>query len=168
MQVHLTLKRSGAEYVYAIPVWYRITTIAIAAILTLSTVVAGGTGVFGAIIIGIVIIAALYEERWTFNTISRTIRGRIGLVFAAKGPSIGFDDVERLRLDVFAKGQLDQSALPPADRMPRGSQARIIVDTKGGDSFMVDSVPFGRRAELERTARALAEVVNAPLEGSSG
>jgi len=164
MQIHLSLRRSGGVLVYGIPAWYRIVSGATALALAVAAAFSGGLGIAGNAVVVIAILAALYQERWTFDPAADACTGRMGLVFAAKGPTYKASDVARLRLDIFAKGRLDQKDLPPEDKMPLGSQARLIVETKEGEAFMLDSVPFKRRADLEATALAIAEALGVPLE----
>ncbi len=164
MQIHLSLRRKGGLLVYGIPLWYRIVSAVIATVLSVASLIAGGFGTAGTIIVIITIIAALYQERWCFDTTKDEFTGRIGLVFAARGPSCRVSDLARLRIDIFAKGKLDQKQLPPDDKMPFGSQARLILDTKNGDSYMLDSVPFKRRARLEQDAQTLSRELAIPLE----
>ena len=164
MQIHLSLRRKGDLLVYGIPVWYRISSAVAALALAAASIFSGGLGIPGSIIVIIVILAAFYQERWTFNTREDICSGRMGLVFAAKGPTFKASEISRFRVDNFAKGRLDQKNLPPEDKMPGGSQARLIVDLKNGESFMLDSVLFKRRAELEAAARVLADALAVPLE----
>mgnify|MGYP000990810476 FL=1 len=132
--------------------------------LVAAAAVSGGLGIAGTAIVIVAILAALYQERWTFDAAADACTGRTGLVFAATGPSFRASDVIRLRIDVFAKGRLDQQNLPPEDRMPMGSQARLLVEAKDGEVYMLDSVSFKRRAELEASALAISEALGVPLE----
>ncbi len=163
MQIHLSLRRKGDLLVYGIPVWYRISSAIAALALVAASVFSGGLGIPGSVIVIVVILAALYQERWTFDVGNDACTGRMGLVFAARGPAFRASDIVRLRVDMFAKGRLDQKDLPAEDKMPGGSQARLIVDMKNGESFMLDSVLFKRRAELEAAARTLSEALGVPL-----
>ncbi|MBU0928231.1 MAG: hypothetical protein KKA67_10810 [Spirochaetes bacterium] len=163
MQIRLSIRRSGSALVYGIPRWYRIVSWAIALVLVAASAFSGGFGAPGLVIVAVAALAALYQERWTFDAEADACSGRMGLLFAAKGPDFKASDVARLRIDVFAKGRLDQGSLPPADKMPYGSQARLVLDTKSGDSYMLDSVPFRRRADLESTALLIAEELGVPL-----
>ena len=118
MQVRLSLRRSGAVLSYAIPLWYRALAVLIVVVICLAIVGAGGTGVPGWILLGLAVFAALYEERWVFDTATGSCRCRMGLLFANRGPSFTFGDVEVVRLDVFVKGTLDQGVRPESDKMP--------------------------------------------------
>jgi len=163
MQIHLSLRRKGDTLIYGIPVWYRISSAVAALALIAASVFSGGLGLPGSIIVIIVILAALYQERWTFDVGNDACSGRIGLVFAARGPSFKASGIAQFRVDIFAKGKLDQKDLPAEDKMPGGSQARLIVDLKDGESYMLDSVLFKRRADLEAAARTLSEALGVPL-----
>ncbi|PKL08754.1 MAG: hypothetical protein CVV51_07315 [Spirochaetae bacterium HGW-Spirochaetae-7] len=165
MQIYLSLRRSGDILVYGLPLWYRISSAAIAAILAAAATVSGGLGVVGNVIVFVAILAPFYQERWTFNAVDGSCSGRIGLVFAAKGPSFKVVDIARIRIDIFARGRLDQGTLPSEEKMPAGSQARLIVDLKDGKALMIDSVPFKRGAELAASASAIAGALGVQFEG---
>lgn len=158
-----------SSLVYGIPLWYRAASVAIALILVAANAAGSGEpgwkpGVFGIVVALAAILAALYEERWRFDAASRAIQSRLGLVFAARRTDFSFDDVSRLRLDLFVKGRLDQSVAPPADKMPRGSQMRLIIELKDGQGFLVDSVAFKSRQRLERAGREIASLIGVDLE----
>jgi len=164
MQLHLSMRRSGTALIYGIPLWYRLTASAIALTLAISSSISGAPSLGALVVVAVAAVAALYQERWSFDAASGECSGRVGFVFAARGPSFKADEVARLRLDTFAKGRLDQRDLPPDDKLPRGSQARLLVDLKDGESYMIDSVPVKRRPELELNARAIAEALGVSLE----
>lgn len=163
MQIHLSLRRKGNTLIYGIPVWYRVSSAVAALALVAASVISGGLGIPGSMIVIIVMLASLYQELWTFDVKHDACSGRMGLVFAARGPSFKASGIAQLRVDIFAKGKLDQENLPAEDKMPGGSQARLIVDLKNGESYMLDSVLFKRRAELEATAQTLSEALGVPL-----
>lgn len=156
MQIRLSLRRSGATLTYGIPLWYRITAACILGVVALAMVVAGGTGLPGWILLGISIFAALYEERWVFDTAAGTCQARMGLVFLHRGPRFAAEEVASIRVETFIKGALDQTARPALDKLPLGSQARLILELKDGQGYMLDSVSHKRRAELEASALELA------------
>lgn len=151
MQIRLILRTSGGALVYGIHPLFRAALGAIAAVLALAMAV-GGPSALGAALMLLSLLGALYEERWTFDPSTGNCAGRIGFVFAAKGPKFKAEDVAALWVDLFVKGRLDQSEAPPENKMPPGSQARLIAELKSGESFLVDSVPFRRKRELEEAA----------------
>lgn len=168
MNLSLSLKKSPSGdsaglLVFGIPVWYRIMTLSIAGTLIASSLVAGVVGP-GWIVVALAACASMYEERWTFDHETREVRGRLGLVFAHKGPRFSFDDVARVSVNLFAKGKLDQTNLPEPDKMSRGSQARLIIELKDGQSVLVDSVNVSSRERLLDNARKLADFMDVPLE----
>ncbi|HPE90581.1 MAG: hypothetical protein H7A27_03455 [Spirochaetaceae bacterium] len=164
MQIHLSLRRSGTALIYGIPLWYRIASSVIALTLAVSSSISGAPSLGALVVVAVAAAAALYQERWSFDAASGECSGRVGFVFAARGPSFKADEVARVRLDTFAKGRLDQNDLPPDDKLPHGSQTRLIVDLKDGESYMIDSVPVKRRSGLELSARAIAEALGTRLE----
>lgn len=149
------------SYVYAIPVWYRLAATLITAILLAGALAVEGVAL-GWVVVVLSAIGALYEERWTFSSESRTVTARLGLLFLAKGPSFSFDDVALVTVDIFAKGRMDQSVKPEADKMPMGSQARLVVELKDGTRYLLDSVPFRARERIRRNADTLAAFMGVP------
>ncbi len=164
MQINLQLRHAGATLVYGIPLWFRIVSGAITGILVLVSILTGSLGVGGAIITAMALLATLYEERWVFDPAHDLCEGRVGLLFAARKTRIAISDIERLRVDVFAKGRLDQRDRPADDKLPIGSQVRLIIDTKSGDHYMVDSVSFRRKASIVQSATLLATCCGVELE----
>ncbi len=163
MQVYLALRRSAYTLVYGIPIWYRVLASTLALVLLASAISSGGLGILGTILLGIALFAALYEERWVFDGNSGQCTCRIGLIFAAKGLSFPFSDVAGLRIDLFIKGRLDQKAPTPDEKLPPGSQVRLIIDTKAGESYMIESVPIRRRALITASAGEIAATLGIPL-----
>ncbi len=168
MTVSLTLTKTmhegaPARITYGIPLWYRILSALITLVLLAAAFAAGGLGL-GWIFVAVAVLGAVYEERWTFDARDRSVKARMGLVFLSKGPSCSFDDIARLRVDIFAKGKLDQRSLPEPDKMPHGSQARLIAELKDGQALMIDSVPFSSREKLRRNGTELADFLGVALE----
>ncbi len=163
---------AGAEAAalrYGIPLWYRLVSCSIAGILVAANALASlepgyRLSAFGIVLVLAAVLAAVYEERWTFRAADRSVAGKLGLVFAAKRLRFSFEDVARVKVDSFIKGRLDQSAVPPADKVPRGSLARMIIEMKDGQGYLVDSVPFKARERLEDAAAAIAAMVGVPLD----
>lgn len=164
MQIRLSLWNRNGRLIYGIPLWYRLFSGITALILIAAAIFSGGLGTAGTVILGIVVLASFYEERWVFDTKAGTCTGRIGLVFAARKTSFAASDVSLVRIDIFAKGRLDQHDLPPTDKMPRGSQARLIVELHDGQRFMLDSVALKNSGDMEMNARAIAQALGAPIE----
>jgi len=165
MQVYLALRRSSYTLVYGIPIWYRVLASTLALALLASAISSGGLGILGTLLLGIALFAALYEERWIFDGSTGRCTCKVGLIFAAKGPSFPFSEVSKLRIDLFIKGRLDQNTPAPEEKLPPGSQVRLIIDTKAGDSYMIESVPVRRRPLLTVSATEIAATLGIPLEG---
>lgn len=165
MELPLRLsRRSTGELVYGVPLWYRIASGLVVAVLCASIAVAGGTGAIGVIVIIVSALAFLYDERWVFDPSKSVVRSGIGLLPVPHRDSFPFDRMTKLRVEIFAKGKTDQTNLPEADKMPRGSQARLIAEFDDGQSVIIDSVSWKRKPELEKTAAAIAAFCGTGLE----
>lgn len=165
MQIDLQLRHAGSTLVYGIPLWFRAVCGAITGILVLGSIVTGSLGISGAIITAMALAATLYEECWIFDPEHGTCEGRVGLIIASRKTHIAMSDIERLRIDVFAKGRLDQHKTPSEDKLPPGSQARLVIDTRSDEHYMVDSVSARRKPALLQAATLLATCCGVELEG---
>jgi hypothetical protein len=164
MQINLELRHAGSTLVYGIPLWFRVVSGTITGVLVLVSIVTGSLGIGGAVITALALVATLYEERWIFDPEHDMCEGLVGLVFAARKTRIALSDIEQLRIDVFAKGRLDQRDRPADDKLLPGSQARLTIETKLGDHYMVDSVSVRRKPALVQAATLLAACCGVELE----
>lgn len=164
MQINLALRRAGSTMIYGIPLWFRAVSGGITGMLVLVSIVTGSLGTGGAIVTALALVATLYEESWVFDPEHGTCEGRVGLVIASRRTRISMSDIERLRIDVFAKGRLNQQDIPPEDKLPPGSQARLIIDTRTDEHYMVDSVPARHRQALVEAGTLLATCCGVALE----
>lgn len=164
MNIALSVRQKGANIFFAIPLWYRyLSAIMFAAVLA-AILVSGGTGIPGWIILAVTAFSFFYEEKWLFNKSSGKCSGRMGLFFLYKGPVFSAKEVKELRLELFRKGYLDQSMMVEDHKMPPGSQLRLILDLKNGESYLLDSVPFRKKEALENNAKTIAAFMNFELK----
>lgn len=80
---------------------------AIASVVVLSAVVTYpdyGFSLVEAIVIALCVLAACYEERWSFDETERIVSFRLGLVFFAKTKKIPCSDIAEIRTETFEKG----------------------------------------------------------------
>lgn len=108
-------------------------------------------------------LGALYEERWSFDLRAGELRSRIGLVFIARKRRYAFASIAGLGVERFVKGALDQAAQVEPDKMPRGSEARLLVELKDGSRLVVDALPYRDRERLTKAARRIAALTGLPL-----
>ena len=123
MDMPLALRRlaSGA-YVYTISIWYRLGAALVLGVMVAAAVTAGGTGVFGWIFIAGAFVAAVYEERWTFDPERSLVSWRLGLVFLARRRTVAASELDVFALRAFRRGRVDQSRA--ADVPDEAAEAR--------------------------------------------
>ncbi len=117
----LTIKKNadGSERIrYGIPLWYRILSIMILAIIASSILLVQGTNILGLVILALSLLAAIYEETWIFDESTKTVNARTGLLFLAKRHSFAFADVASMELNDFARGKVEQNVLSATGKMP--------------------------------------------------
>lgn len=107
--------------------------------------------------------AACYEERWTFDPASRSVRFRFGLLFLARTRSVPFDSIESAEVETFVKG-----ANPGGDAEPSGNKklfrkkeyASLTLYLKDADRLIVETVPARGRLPLEEAAEEISRLIS--------
>ncbi len=185
MDIPLTLDtRKPNRLVYALPLWFRITMAAMAAILIAALAVAGGApGLIGWGALALAAFAALYEERWTLDLEHASLRHRFGLLFAARRIEVPFTRISAFTLRSFARGAmpggeedraLREAALSAAEtgdangdaktrrKLNRVYVALVCLDAEGND-LVLNILPARRVEELKTVGRRLAEAAGKPF-----
>ena len=124
---------------------------AIASIIVLSAVFTYpeyGFSLVEAIVIALCVLAACYEERWSFDETERTVSFRIGLIFLAKTKKIACADMAELRVETFEKGFRKKS----------WTRVSIVFDDNR-NPLVVETMPTKKAAKLT----AFAERVRGSL-----
>lgn len=182
MEIPLRLKKDAAgRLVYSIPLWYR----AITAIMILAIVVAlissGGTPSLVAwIILVLLILGLLYEERWIADTKEKRLLHSGGIWPFVKKTSLGFSELESFRLSAFARGTVQGSTqerieeakayaiMDGRDKPDPGIKSflgmghtkpyiHLIADANEERAFLVDSLPARKAYRLKKAGAAFAE-----------
>jgi hypothetical protein len=187
MEIPLGLSTRSGRLVYAIAWPFRAGMAAILALLAWAAFMDGGRpGVSGWIILGLVALGGLYEERWVFDPAAGRIVHRSGLLFLAKRKVIALDEVLRFRFAPFVRGTVPGSADEAAqnDLAMRGSPIDdsgkkrssykkpficLVVETQDGERHFVDALSSKKKDALHEKAVRIAEACGKPLvEGAAG
>ena len=182
MEIPLRLKKSAdGSLSYGIPLWYRLVTVAmlgmvVAGLLTTE----GAPGLFAWIILILLVMGLVYEERWTVEPASKTVRHHSGFWPLAKATTTGFDSIEEFSLRALARGTIPGSKeeievntkafdmmyhrdieqgfakgfLKSAGRVP---YINLLLKTSDGETYLVDSLPARRASRLAAVGAAFAE-----------
>ena len=174
-------ERGDGGIVYAIPRIYRAAMAGIVALLAAALFMDGrGPGVGGAVALALASLAALYEERWTFDPKSGAIEHRIGLAFLASRKIIALSDTACLRVEPFVRGtvpgsadEAEENAAALSGGRADGTRLRLarqkrpylclICEAKDGSRRFVNAVPARKGAGLEAEASRIAEACGLPL-----
>jgi hypothetical protein len=182
MEVPLVLRaRSGGKLVYSLAGSFRAGMATILALVAAALLADGGFP--GWIALALAALAALYEERWTFDPAAGEIAHRIGLVFLSRRSRIDLSDVLLFRIDAFVRGTIPGSADEAAENAAAlaGGRAddggrrrarykrpylRLSLETADGSRRFIDAVPARGGADLKgRAARIAAACGKELLEG---
>lgn len=182
MEIPLRLKKSAdGRLSYGIPLWYRLVTAAMLGMVIAGLVTTEGSpGLFAWIILVLLVMGLVYEERWTIDPASKTIRHHGGFWPLAKVTTTGFDSVEEFHLRALARGTVPGSKeessvnekafammnhkdaeqgfaknfLKSASRVP---YINLLMKTSEGEVYLVDSLPARRAGRLAVVGSAFAE-----------
>lgn len=172
---------------YGIPLWYRIVT-GIIILLVAGALFTSDTapGIPGWIIFVLLLLGLLYEERWTADPATRILTHRGGIFPIIKATTIDFASIEGFVLGAFVQGTIPGSSEETADKerafaTMRGQDTddgklgtlkrlgrrkpfiNLIIKTKEGASYLVDTLPARRAARLKKTGSLLATVCDCQL-----
>lgn len=182
MELPLRLRRTkNGRLVYSIPLWYRICMAALALVVAGSILtLPGRPAPLAWIILVIVALAGLYEERWSFDAEARRVSHRSGLLFAARTLRIPFDEVEEFRLLAHVRGTIPGSedererniAALAAGRPDDSSKKRssfkkpyilIVFDASDGRRYVLDRMGARSAARLRYVTAQIAEHCGKPF-----
>lgn len=183
MEIPMSLKRlADGRLSYGIPLWYRLMTAAMIAIVAAGGFSTGeAPGLVAWIVIALLTLGLLYEERWLVDPKAALVVHREGLLPFAKTGNIAFADIQGVRLAAFARGTVPGSQEEASDKSlafellqgkpeavqigrpallkspKRKPHIQLLIDTRDGDSWLVDSLPARSAKRLKIAGAALAE-----------
>ncbi|MEN6476974.1 MAG: hypothetical protein ABFC75_03150 [Rectinema sp.] len=174
-------KFTDGRVTYGIPLWYRIMmAVMIAAIGGSMTMTGEAPGVAAWIMLAILALGLLYEERWDVDPKAGTIQHRGGLLIATKRTVIEFDRIEGFALTALAKGTVpggesDRKQSREAFAQMNGHEEiqtktnffgkfgakrsfiNLVLSTNDGSEYLVDTCQARRAARLKIAGISLAE-----------
>ena len=167
MEIALALitkqKEGKTILVYQISLMYRIIMSLIFILLTLAVFSNESITVSGIIILTICFLALLYEETWIFDNTSGTIVYYFGLMLLKKKRVFSFQEIDNFSINHFARGKMNQEILPAPEKMPFGSQTRLILNLKSNKPVLINTMSFTRRKKLIDDAESIARYTNIAL-----
>jgi hypothetical protein len=183
MEIPLALReRRDGALVASVPIAYRIA--AASALVALSCALLPGPappGALGWIVLGLVALATLYEERWVFDPSSGRVSHRVGLLVLARKRSIALGDLARVRVAPFVRGTVPGSADESSENAAALSGARIddsgrkralfkrhylciLLETDDGSLYFVDAGSARKGDDIRARAARIAAACGVSLE----
>lgn len=186
MEIPFALRaRSGGRLVLCVSGMYRAAMAAILAILAAALLVDDRSpGIGGLLALAAAALAALYEERWSFDPVAGTIDHRAGLLFLARTRTIALSDVLRFRITPFVRGTLQGSTdeasentavLAGTATLAAGENVarrrawhkkpflRLCCETTDGSAWLIEMQPARKAAVLRERATRIAEACGREL-----
>ncbi|GAB1484214.1 hypothetical protein MASR2M78_30320 [Treponema sp.] len=148
MEFHLSLRRKeDGSLVLSFPLLARLIIILVGLALIAASLIpeeAGaplrGLGIGGYIVLIIVALASLYEERWLLDPARQELRFRFGLFFLARSVVLPFEEIEGIELERFYKGKA-----PGTDNTKAANKnASVLPGSTGAAGTLSHSFGLGR------------------------
>jgi hypothetical protein len=182
VEIPLTLTSPRPDrIVYSLPVWFRVVMGAIIAVVV-AALIMGETrpGLLAWVILLLLVLSALYEDKWTFDAASGCVTHRTGLLVAARSTQIEFASIERFRIVPLVKGTVpgtdeekaENAAALKGQRTDGGNLKRsrhkkpflsLEIECSDGTRYLVDHVPARRSESLRSIAATMAALCDKPV-----
>jgi len=189
VEIPLSLKKhKDGRISYGFPLWYRILNLGIMALIVASMFVSElGPGVMAWVLVVLLAVGSLFEERWTVEPGKRCIEHQVGVYPILRKTRIGFDSIARFSIDMFARGTIpgseDEAAVKQKgfrmlyDKQPTDDEqhaarpstfkkpyATLLIVTKDDTSYLVDTQPAKRASHLLAAGTELAKACGFVLQ----
>jgi len=170
-----------ARLVYGFPVWFRVLMGAILGLVILALAMGGSPpGGLAWVVLAILVLGALYEDKWEFDADLGRVTHRSGLMIAARSRVIGFPEIQQFRIVPLVKGTLpgteeeraaNEAALQ-GERTDDVSAKRdrhkkpflsLEIECLDGTRYLVDHMPARRAPGLRTLASRIAEFCGKPV-----
>lgn len=182
MEIPLSLTSPRPDrLIYGFPVWYRVVMGVIVAVVC-GALFLGDTrpGVFGWVVLAILVLAGLYEDRWSFDARDGKAEHKAGLVFLGRTVSLGFDQIDRFRVVPLVRGTIpgtedekvaNEAALK-GGRADDGSLRRerhkkpylsLEIECLDGARYLVDHMPARKAEQLRLMASRIGDLCGKPV-----
>lgn len=159
------IKKNGKDLLlYTLSPVYRIVMGIVLTIVLVAVLSSGAFSISGVLVVLVCFLALCYQEKWTFDAQEKTIIYQLGFIFLNKKRVITFNEIENYSINHFARGKLNQEELPPPEKMPLGSQTRLILNLKNEKPLLINTMSFSRRQRIVEEAEAIAEYSGLPLD----
>ena len=176
----LTSPRPG-RLVYALPVWYRISIGLIMAVIIAALITDGHQpGLLAWILLLILFLCFLYEDRWAFDASEGRAVHQAGLLVAMRSTPIEFTAIQRLRIVPLARGTVPgseeekrqneaalggQRADDKSLRNARHKKPYLSLEIEGTDGtrYLIDHVPARQAPRLRTIAARIADLCGKPV-----
>lgn len=180
--IPLTLRPAAPGFlVLSLPGWYRWLMAAILGVAAAALLQVGGwPGLPAWLLLGLVAVALLYEERWRFDAARGRVVHRSGLLVAARTLEVPFAAIDRFRIVPHVEGTIPGSEDERRENAAalaggRGDDAAarrrrhrkpflaLVLECGDGSVLLIDRVPARQLARLRGTAARLADFCGKPL-----
>lgn len=182
MEIPLSLTSPRPDrLVYGFPVWYRVVMGVIVAVVC-GALFLGGTqpSIFAWVVLAILLLAVLYEDRWSFDAQEGKAEHKAGLVFWGRTVTIEFAQIDRFRVVPLVQGTIpgteDEKASNEAalkgGRADDGSLRRerhkkpylsLEIECLDGARYLVDHMPARKADRLRHMASRLGDLCGKPV-----
>ena len=159
----ILIKRSDEILELKLPLSFRITFGIISGILLANMASLSSFGAVPIVVTAITAIAALYEERWTFDREKKIVVHKYGLLFLAHTKTVEFSEIDRMILSNFREKKED-GGMPTRRTVALRSLVSFHILTRSDRHLTVEIRNNRHNQSLKENAEHLAEFCEIELE----
>ncbi len=157
-----------------VPLWFRLALLFIGCVVLFALLIPvregspAGIGVPGLVLMVVIFFGTLYEERWIFDPLRRTISFRFGLLFLAKTMEIPFDQIDEISVERATKGTMQQAQSGDKENLPQRGIGRLfrpkqysnlILYLQDSERLVIESVNFRKEEQLIKLKDHIQQVL---------
>ena len=147
--------------------WYpRVVSLVIALLVGGATFADGKPPLLGVVLVAFLVLAGIYDERWTVDSTNRTVDKRVGLIWGARTQKWGFGDIAGFELTDFVRGASAGEADLPGYKRFHKPLVRLTMALTSGQSTVIETTSARHRQHLFRQGQRLAELCGVLLTSS--
>ena len=158
-----------------LPISFRILFAVLAAVVGLGMIGAPQIGLFPTIVLLVLVLGALYEERWHFDPNTNTVTSWHGLLVANKARQWSFADIEAVNSAFYLRGSVPGSAPPEENethtygggrRFFQRPQLKYGLILKSGEIVRIEIRRVRDSEKKDYLPNRVSEVLGVPVQES--
>lgn len=160
------IKRSDSYYVLRISLISRIIMLIFSLTVASTFIIDPHLSLLPVMITIILIVTALYEESWSFDSEKKEVISRFGLLFLNRKTVVTFNKIEKFQIEGFVRGSMTEKPEDDDSKKKKLFQTEYfklsLINNEFGE-LTINTVKGRERDTLQNYARQIADICKKPL-----